>query len=298
MRKLVSAFVIPALLLAWSSLSLAHGENPELQWETANFKNPESVVYDRARDLLYVSNVNGEPTAKDGNGFISTVSMSGEIQNLKWITGLDAPKGLAIYKNKLYIADIDTLVEIDITSSEVSNRYDVADAKFLNDVAAAEDGHIYVSDMVLDRIYRLHDGKFELWLEDTALENPNGLLVHKGRLVVGSWGVMKDGFRTETPGHLKVVSFDDKSISSIGEGKPTGNLDGIEADLDGDYYVTDWMAGKLLHIDQDGNSEVLLDLGQGSADLEFIADQDLLLIPMMNDNKLLAYKAHGSADDK
>lgn len=281
------------LMLCLPGMTLAHGENLQLQWQTDGFKNPESVVYDKQREQLYVSNVNGKPTEKDGNGSIAIVSLDGDIETLDWVGGLDAPKGLAIHGDKLYVADIDTLVVIDIASGSISKRYTLSDAKFLNDVTAAANGDIYVSDMMLNRIHRLRDGKFSIWLEDPALENPNGLLAQDSRLVVGAWGVMTDGFATETPGHLKAVSYSNKSISSIGSGKPVGNLDGVETDADGDFYVTDWMAGALLHIDTAGTAEKLLDLNQGSADHEYILERDLLLIPMMNDNKLLAYRAHG-----
>lgn len=292
MRKLITTFMATGFILATPMLAQAHGENLEKQWETAGFQNPESVVYDSQRDLLYVSNVSGKPGEKDGNGTIATVSLNGAIQDADWVTGLNAPKGLAIHNDKLYVADIDTLVVVDIASGTISQRYTVADAKFLNDVTAADNGDIYVSDMMLNRIHRLHDGEFSLWLESAALENPNGLLAQDSRLVVGAWGVMTDGFATETPGHLKSVDLSDKSVSPIGADKPIGNLDGVEADLDGDFYVTDWMAGKLLHVSRSGEAELLLDLNQGSADLEYIQSKDMLIIPMMNDNKLLAYKAH------
>jgi len=294
MRKSFTWLSTFCLMLCLPGMTLAHGENLQLQWQTSGLKNPESVVYDEQREQLYVSNVNGKPTDKDGNGSIARVSLDGDIEALDWVTGLDAPKGLAIHGNKLYVADIDTLVVIDITSSSISERYTVSDAKFLNDVTAAANGDIYVSDMMLNRIHRLRDGNFSLWLEDPALENPNGLLAQDQRLVVGAWGVMTDGFATEIPGHLKAVSYSDKSITSIGSGKPVGNLDGVETDADGDFYVTDWMAGSLLHINAAGKAEKLLDLNQGSADHEYIQAMDLLLIPMMNDNKLLAYRAHGS----
>lgn len=292
MRKLISVLTVAGALFTIPFLVQGHSENLKLQWETAGFKNPESVVYDQKRELLYVSNVNGQPDGKDGNGFISSVSLDGDIRELDWVTGLNAPKGLAIHNDKLFVADIDTLVVIDIASGTVSERFPVADAKFLNDVAAAGNGDIYVSDMMQNRIHRLRNGKFETWLESAELENPNGLLVAGGRLVVGAWGVMTDGFNTETPGHLKAVSFKDKSVNSIGSGEPVGNLDGVVADLDGDFYVTDWLAGKLLHINSKGEADVLLDLDQGSADLAYIQSKDMLVIPMMNDNKLLTYKAH------
>ena len=292
MRKTCLWLAACSLLLTVPLQTLAHGENLELMWETAGFNNPESVVYDSKRNLLYVSNVNGKPGEKDGNGSISSVSMDGDLLELDWVTGLDAPKGLAIANDKLYVADIDTLVVIDIANRRVTDRYTVDDAKFFNDVTASENGTVYVSDMMLNRIHRLQDGSFEIWLEDEQLENPNGLLIEDDRLVVGAWGVMTDGFATDTPGHLKSVSLTDKSIKPIGTGEPGGNLDGVEADLDGDFYVTDWMAGKLLHIYPDGTTETLLNLNQGSADHEYIQQKDLLLIPMMNDNTLLAYRAH------
>jgi len=297
MRKLTTAFIASALVLLASPAAHAHAENLKLLWETDGFKNPESVVYDSRLDRLYVSNVNGAPTEKNGQGFISIVSMDGTIETLEWVDGLDAPKGLALHGDRLYVADIDTLAVIDIDTGRVINRYTVDDAEFLNDVAAALNGDIYVSDMVKNRIHRLREDRFTIWLENEELENPNGVLVQEDRLVIGAWGVMTEGFETETPGHLKAVSLKDKTIRSIGEGQPIGNLDGVETDLDGDFYATDWMAGKLLHIEPDGTAETLLDLNQGSADHEYIHEQDIILIPMMNDGKLFAYKAHAGEDD-
>jgi sugar lactone lactonase YvrE len=103
---------------------------------------------------------------------------------------------------------------------------------------------------------------------------------------------MTDGFATEVPGHLKRISIKDKTIKSIGDGSSVGNLDGVEIDNDGDFYVTDWMSGKLLHIEHSGEVSVLLDLPQGSADHEYIMRKSLILIPLMKDNKLLSYTVH------
>lgn len=270
----------------------ANAESPdiELVWEMDGLMNPESVVYHPTSKSLYVSNVNGSPTEKDGNGFISRISLDGELLELKWLTGLDAPKGLALYGNKLYVADIDTLIKIDIPNARIVQRYKVDDAKFLNDVTSAVDGSIYVSDMVMNRIHRLRGSDFTIWLEDEGLLNPNGLLAETDYLTVGAWGTMTDGFATEVPGHMLRVSFNDMSISSLGDGSPIGNLDGVESDFRGGYYVTDWMAGKLYHINNTGNVELLLALEQGMADHEVILNRQLILLPMMNSNKLLAYR--------
>lgn len=292
MQKLKISIISACIACSAIFVSCASVETPEPEWATEGFKNPESVVYNKSKNLFYVSNVNGQPSEKAGNGSISTVSIDGKIIDPDWVSGLNAPKGLAISGNKLYAADIDTLVVIDIDTGSVVERHSVVDAEFLNDVAAADDGTIYVTDMMLNRIHRLQGNHFEVLIESEQLENPNGILVQDDHLVVGAWGVMTDGFATEIPGHLKSVSLDDMTISSIGSGKPIGNLDGVEADGRGNFYVTDWMAGKLLHVKKDGSAEVLLSLGQGSADHTIMPDKNLILIPMMNDNKLLAYRIH------
>lgn len=289
----MKAFRIIATVSAGVALAVSLGaraQGLEPAWETAaELKNPESALYDSQNRVIYVSNVDGAPNEKDGKGSIAKLSPDGEIEDVAWVEGLDAPKGLALYDGKLYVSDIDTLVEIDIAGGEIANRYRAADAQFLNDVTVDDDGLVYVSDMVTNTVYRLQDGVLDAWLQDDALENPNGLLVEGDKLIVGSWGRMTDGFQTEVPGHLKSVALSDGAISTLGSGKPVGNLDGVESDNQGNYYVTDWMAGKLLHIKPNGDAETLLELGQGAADHEVIADQGLIVIPMMTENKVVAY---------
>jgi sugar lactone lactonase YvrE len=259
-------------------------------WETAGFKTPESALYDAEAGVVYVSNVNGDATAKDGNGFISKVSPAGKVVAMEWVTGLDAPKGLAKVGGKLYVSDIDALAEIDVASGKVVKRFDAKDAKFLNDVAADAAGNVYVSDMAKNTIWRLSGGTFEVFLQDAKLEGPNGLLVEGDQLLVGAWGVMTDGFATKVPGHLKSVSLADKTITSRGDGAPTGNLDGLEPFGDGTYLVSDWMAGKVLSMSEDGKARELVDLGQGTADLGYDPATKTAFIPQMKTGVLYGFK--------
>lgn len=291
-KRVLKNFCIILYISLSTTSVMAGGNAPEKLWEVDGLNNPESVVYDPVNDVLYVSNINGASDEKDGNGFISKISLGGKIINKKWVTGLDAPKGLAIANNKLYTADIDTLVEIDIPDSSISNRYTIADAKFLNDVATSPRGQVFVSDTVMNRVHSLDEGKFSIWLESPGLLNPNGLYVQDNNLIVGAWGVMTDGFNTETPGHLLSISLADKSIHTIGDGSAVGNLDGVEEDADGSFYVTDWMAGRLFHISPAGEVKLLLIFEKGLADLELLPDKGLILLPMMMNNKLLAYRIY------
>jgi len=121
--------------------------------------------------------------------------------------------------------------------------------------------------------------------------SPNGLLVEGDKLIVAAWGAgMAADYSTKTPGHLLQVSITDKSISDLGNGTPVGNLDGLEAFDDDTYLVTDWVAGKVFQIDQKGNAKILLKLSQGTADLSYDPETRIAIIPMMVDNKLVAYK--------
>lgn len=258
-------------------------------WELSGLEDPESVLYDAARDLIYVSNVNGPPTEKDGNGFITKAAPGGEVIELQWVKGMDAPKGMALNKDKLYVSDIDKLVEIDAEKGRITNKYPADKAMFLNDVAAGPGGEVYVSDMMDNAIYRLDEGGLKVWLKSPELESPNGLYVDDEKITVASWQG-KSHMGETGPGHLKTVDLKDKSIKSLGSGKPVGSLDGLEPDGHGNFFVTDYQAGKLLLIKPSGKHTMLMKLSQGSADLDFVKEKGLLLIPLMNDNKVAAFR--------
>lgn len=272
--------------------ALADSDKLELAWELDGFKNPESAVYDPRLNILYVSNVNGDAKDKDENGYISIVSVNGKLLNEKWVTGLNAPKGLGVFGSILYVADIDELVAIDIDHGRIINKYKADNAKFLNDLDVDNDGNVYISDMVLNRIYKLSisTDEFKIWIESEKLDHPNGLHFTEDDIIVGSWGKMTDDSVTDEPGHLKRISLKTKNISSIGDGSAVGNLDGVEGNDEIGFYVTDWFNGALFHISAKGEVEQLLDFNKGSADHDLIENENLLIIPQMKENKLFAYK--------
>jgi len=263
-----------------------------LAWEAKGLRAPESAVYDAARDVIYVSNIGGDPSAKDGDGSIARLSPDGRVLDADWVRGLNAPKGLALYKDRLYVADLDTVVEIDVTTERILRRYRSDTARFLNDAAVDGQGVVYSSDMQDAAIYRLKGGKLEKWLaSDThALCSPNGIYAAKDHLVVGCWTEVVDEFDTVAAGRLKAVDYDTRQISVLGTGKPIGHIDGLEADGKDGWYITDWLAGKLLHVDEKGAVTTLLAPGQGNADLGIDRRHRLLLIPMMNDDAVRAYR--------
>lgn len=260
-------------------------------WSLEGFDAPESALHDPERDAIYVSNIGGQPLDKDGNGWISRVFPEGEMIEADWVSGLDGPKGLALHEGTLYVTDIDRLVAIDTASGEITGEWPVEGAEFLNDAAVDDEGRVYASDMIGNRIYRLADDAASVWLEDEALEHPNGLKVVDGSLYVASWGTgLRDDATTEEPGRLLVVDLETQEIVPLGSGEGIGNLDGLEPDGDGNWLATDWVSGGLYRIDPEGAAERLHPLAPGSADLGFMAAEGIALVPMNMDGKLAAYR--------
>lgn len=279
-----------ALAVAATLAACGGDDKPTQLWEATGFEQPESALPDTAAGIIYVSNVVGSPADKDGNGYISKLTMDGKVTAQKWVTGLDSPKGLGLLEGKLYVADLAQLVEIDVATGQIAARHAAPGGKILNDVTIGSDGSVYASDWPGNAIWRLSGGTFEKWLETDQLKNPNGLLFEGDKLVVAAWGKMEPDFSTKTPGNLLAVKLADKSVSDLGDGKPVGNLDGIEPFDADSYIVSDWVAGKVFQITHGGAVTELLSLGQGTADLGFVPGTRTAIIPLMVAGKVVAYK--------
>ena len=254
---------------------------PAELWQATGLAGPECALPDAAAGVIYVSNVNGDPMGKDAKGYLAKVSMDGKKVE-KWVDGLKAPKGLAIAGGKLYTADPNELVEIDIASGKVLARHAAEKSGLLNDVAADAAGNIYVSDTGAGGIWRLSGGKMEKWLDDKVLAGANGLVVEGDNLIVNTWGVLTgNGFETSSPGRIVSVSLKDKKITELDGGKPVGNLDGFASLGGGNYIVSDWMAGKIFKFSTGGKTEPIIDLGQGNADLGYDPASKIMYVPQM-----------------
>jgi outer membrane protein assembly factor BamB len=277
MRTLCTAAT--CLMFVAGCATTASTRAPQLvpAWTTTGLANPESAIPDATGRFFYVSNVAGEGDAKDGNGFISKLGLDGAILQREWATGLDAPKGLALARGRLFVSDVTQLVEIDALTGTVVARFEAPGAKFLNDVAVARDGTVLVADSGTAQVFALRGGVMETWLAHEQLGAINGLLPERERLVV-----------TTMRGKLLAVDWDTRAIRVLAEG--LGNADGVAALGGGDYLVSEW-PGRLFHVRADGSSTTLQDSREGKRYInDFVLVDGLLVVPNWEPSSVSAYR--------
>lgn len=243
-------------------------------WETDTiFNTPESVL--AYNGVLYVSSVGGKnPLAKDGNGFISKLNTSGEVLSLHWAEDLDAPKGMAILGGKLYVTDIDRLVEIDLESGKQLNEFVIENAIFLNDVSSTSTA-VYFSDMKTGKIHELKNGEVATFAENLA--SINGLYAEQDKLLC----LTGAGFQW--------VDYLTQEVSTITDEIKGG--DGIERTSNGAYVASKWKGQ--VYLVSGSKAELLLDTekeGTQTADIGYLAKENLVLIPTFFGNRVVAYK--------
>lgn len=248
------------------------------KWETDTIlKVPESVIFDAKNQVLYAANIDGkDPWGKDGKGSIAKIGLDGKVIDAEWVKGLHAPKGMGIYNDKLYVADITDIVVIDIAKATISSRIKVGGAKGLNDVSIDPSGVIYVTDSQGKRLYRVENNSSAMMLD--SLSGPNGVLISGSDLYITN------------SGSLNKVN-NDRSLSVIAEGME-GGTDGVEHIKDNDFIVTCW-SGTVWYINSDGRKEMLFDgksLGKNTADLGYDPATKMVYVPTFWKNSVLAFE--------
>lgn len=247
------------------------------KWETEpQLKTPESVLFDAGGRVLYVSNIDGkEPWAKDGKGSIAKVGLDGKIIAAEWVTGLEAPKGMALHNGRLYVADLDQVVVIDVKKGAIAERIAMPGAKGLNDVSVDKSGVVYVSDMHGTKIYAITKGKPSVWVE--GFKRPNGVLAHEGSLYVLDSGTLLKFGR-------------DRKRTVVAEGMDA-STDGIEH-VAGDEFVVSCWAGAIYQVKGKTVQSLLDTRAQkaNTADLGYDAKNRMVYVPTFFANTVAAYE--------
>lgn len=269
--------LLPILFILCTTLLYA--QQPELHklWQTDTVLTTcESVLYDAKQQVLYVANIEGSSSAKDGKGSIAKVGLDGKVINRAWVAGLNAPKGMGLYKKTLWVNDLDEIIAINIKTGKIIQRVKIEGAKFLNDLTITKNGVIYVADSDMKKVNRLEKGKVTTYIEN--LQRPNGLLA-----------VGKDLYVLDSGKLLKVNA--DKQITTIAQGMDAGT-DGVEQVQPGEFLVSCW-AGVIYYVKSDGSTRQLLDTRAdkiNTADIGYDAKNRIVYIPTFFKNNVMAYE--------
>lgn len=273
-----SKIISPAIALALSTIllpSALRAQSLQKLWETDTvIAVPESVLPDPAHHILYISLIDGGPWDVDGKGGVGRLSPDGKHYNGSWITGLNAPKGMGRYGNRLYVADISHVVVIDIAQGKVIKKIPVDGANGLNDITVDANGIVYVSDSRAGKVYKITNDTPVLYMDN--LDGANGLKASGTNLYILA---RKQVLLADPAKNLKVITT-----------LPNGG-DGVEEVGNGDLIVSEWV-GYVYYVYADGRKVQMLDRTKehkNTADIWFDRKAKILYVPGFNGKTITAY---------
>lgn len=271
-------------------------ESPGIDIADVGFMTPESVLHDSIADVYLVSNINGSPTAKDGNGFISRITPDGEVENLRWIEGsptlvLNAPKGMAIRGDTLFVADIDCVRLFHRVTGAAEGVLCLDGVTFLNDVAIGPEGSLFVTDSGLrddgsgnlvpsgtDAVYRypMDESRQGSTLARGAnLGHPNGIAVGNRGIFVVTFGSGQIFRFTANGDRTEVLPASDRQ------------LDGIAFLPGGGFVFSSWGDQAVYHVTDGGAITRIVENVRAPADIGVDARRGRVLIPLFMDDRVL-----------
>ena len=274
MKQLMTCFIFLMCFQNTKAQSL------EKVWATDTvLKVPESVLLDEKNEKLFVSNIEGKgPWDKDGKGSIALLTMGGKILNPQWVKGLNAPKGMSLYRDFLMVADVDSVVIIDVFKGAVIKKVYVDGAQGLNDITTDKLGNIYVSDTKTKKIFYigLYKGDVKVYLD--GLNAPNGLCFADHTLHFLDAG-----------GFYKLGKNKEKILIADGMSQDT---DGVEQ-VDDDHFLVSCWSGVIWMVNANGQKTKLLETksdGVNSADIGYDKKSKTLYVPTFWKNNVVAYQ--------
>ncbi len=276
MKTRTAMFLALSAFAAAATAQMGDAWRVSSQQTVGGFAWPESVAYDPAAKVLYVSEFVSKlaPAQKDGAGRISKVALNGKVLERQFLPAkggeaLSKPKGIWVRGNRLWVTDIDVVWVFDLKTKK-GRKLALPGAQFANDPTVA--GNVlYVSDNVSDQLFKVEPADFL-----NAKGAPKVTSIFKGA------GVNPNGLYPQRDGMLLMVGFlspaTPRGIFALGVSgqlkrlsDPLGRLDGVYELSDGSLLVTDWGTGSLFHWNERSRRMQILATGfKGPADFAVV----------------------------
>lgn len=263
------------------------------------FASPTAIAYDAERDLYWVSNLNGE--GPKGDGFISRLEPTAERSTLNYIDGqkqgvaLEAPRGLAVFGDVLYVTDVRTVRKFKASTGEALGAIEVPGAALLTDVAAAVDGSLYVADVGGDpseaalpdtgddAIYQISPaGQVSTVTRRPNLGGPYGLVANENGLWVTCTG--------SSELLLLVPDTDGEPVADAGRLPLPGAPSGIVGIPDGTFVIASEASGAVYRGYRDGPFQPVISGLEAPADVAYDTRRKRLLIPLVTGHSLAIFE--------
>ena len=263
-------------------------------------QSPETALWDSIHDVYLVSSINGGLTDTDDNGFISRIRPNGEVAALHWVYGKDnpdvtlhGPKGMVFRdENTIAVADIQTVRFYDRSTGAPTGQVEIPEAYMLNDLAVMPDGTLYVTDtgdsggQHPGAIYRIERGTATAVAQGDHLERPDGIIPFEGgRLLLTPFATHAN--------HVYSLDPDGRRVQYVRMPEP--QLDGLLRLPDGSLLVTSW-GGNAVYRVRGRDIERFAGGIPTPAQVGFDLRRGRVLIPVLQQNKLLVYELEPGAD--
>jgi hypothetical protein len=256
-----------------------------------NLRGPESAIYDESQDVYFISNLNGGLQTVDNNGFITRIDATTLAVDLKWVAGgtrgvrLDAPKGMAVLGETLYVSDVVAVRKFDRRTGKPQGEIRLPGATLINDLTT--DGtRMFASDTGLrvgpgatfastgtDAIWMITGDRPVRIASGPDLQHPNGL--------------------DFIDGALHAVTFGGNEIYTLAEGRPKkvasvprGQLDGIVHLPDGSIVISSWLGEGIYRGRRGEELEPVLTGIDTPADIGYDTKRRRLLVPSSGTNQV------------
>ena len=295
--------LIGSLLLV--TLAIVSCKNPKkANVQVIPLKDSATVISDSLRfcegtcwdgEALYISNFGGDtinPLNKTGKGYIMKFSASKSTPLVPADGRLNAPKGMCVVDNYLFVADINSVMVFNINDVSKSQQIDFpANDSYVNDIAV-NGKNMYVTVTNTGNIYKLDVSAPSLMRHQTPkffanVPGANGIVATDSIIYVASYPT--DGNTTAANVIYTIKNFDKPVVSKLFN--RMGQYDGLALSEDGkSLYFTTWVNGNVGRINlKDLKVENLILPLQLSGPADMSIHKGKLYIPDLPNSRILVY---------